>query len=68
MRKVVTDKKSPLFDLNDYIRSCASKRTYYNEWDAVETINFIKTSKPKLNLSYYKCPYCNNFHLTENYV
>lgn len=64
--KTVTDRNSPLFDEDDYIRSCYSKKKYTTPYHALFTIEELESRNPGLKLKYYKCPYCNNYHLTGN--
>lgn len=63
--KRITDKKSPLFDFDDYNRSCKSKKSYTTPYQAQYAIDMIESSNPRLKLTFYKCPYCHNYHLTD---
>ena len=63
MKNRVTDPSHLLFDHIEYDRMCKGKKKYSSPWDANYTISL---SKDKSKLSYYKCPYCNNYHLTSN--
>jgi len=63
-RTVETNTKSPLFDSDDYNRTCSSKNAYDNEWIASFTIDDMK-DKYGVNLDFYICPYCGKYHLTE---
>lgn len=64
-KQVVTDPNNVLFDDLHFKRSCQQKKKYTTEYQALFEIDLIKSRKPNLHLSYYKCPYCKNFHLTE---
>lgn len=61
---VVTDKSSPLFDELDYKSSCTDKKTYTTPYDAQYAVDIAQSCDYMLHLSYYKCPYCKNYHLT----
>jgi hypothetical protein len=63
-RKLVVNRNSPLFDNEDYHRTCASKNAYETEYQANFTITEMK-SRYGVNLGTYKCPYCGQYHLTE---
>lgn len=63
-RGVETDPKSPLFDQDDYARTCSSKTSYENEWRAKFAIDEMR-ERFGADLHSYKCPYCGRFHLTE---
>ena len=64
-RKVVTDPKSPLFDFDDFNKSCNSKTAYTTPYHAQYAIDMIESRNHNIRLTFYKCPYCNNYHLTE---
>jgi len=64
-RKTIVDKSSPLFDTDDFQRSCSSKKKYTTPYHAMFAIDECQSRQPSLKLSYYKCPYCGNYHLTE---
>lgn len=51
------------FDEADYARSCASKNSYESEWQAKFAAD-EQMKRCKISLSWYKCKYCGNWHLT----
>ena len=63
---IVTDTTSPLFDEDCFRRTCVSKKKYTTPNHAQYAIDECKSRDSSLNLSYYKCPYCKNYHLTSN--
>lgn len=63
-RKVETNRKSPLFDDANYVRTYSSKNAYENEWRAKFTVDEMK-SRYGVDLDVYLCPYCGKYHLTE---
>lgn len=64
-RKVVTDPKSPLFDFDDFNKSCNSKTAYTTPYQVQYAIDLIESCNHNLKMTFYKCPYCKNYHLTE---
>lgn len=63
--KIVTDPDSILFDEDMFAKTCSSKKKYTAPNHAQFDIDMIESRNPKIKLSYYKCPYCGNWHLTE---
>lgn len=61
----VVSTESPLFDNDDFSRSCSSKKKYTTPYHAQFAIDESQYRDSKLKLSYYKCPYCGNYHLIE---
>lgn len=61
----VVNGESPLFDNDDFSRSCSSKKKYTTPYHAQFAIDEIEYRNSKLKLFCYKCPYCGNYHLTE---
>jgi len=60
---LVTDKSSLLFDNLDYFMSCKSKNSYESEWQAKFAAD-EQYEYNKIELKWYRCPYCNKWHLT----
>ena len=65
-REVVIDATSPLFDSFDEYSTCKSKNAYDSEWQAQFVVDETEKKSGKI-LDFYQCPYCNKWHLTENY-
>lgn len=63
-KKIITDKASPLFDDAEYSMTCKGKKVYSTPYQAQYEIDIIKSRNSGVSLSYYKCPYCQNYHLT----
>ncbi len=62
--KRVIDPNNILFDDNDYNRCCKDKKKYTTPYHAQYAIDECHQRNLKVNLKYYKCPYCKNYHLT----
>jgi hypothetical protein len=67
MRHIVTDIQSPIFDNDMFQKTCGSKKKYTTPNHAQYDIDIIQSNEPSIKLSYYKCPYCKNWHLTEKF-
>lgn len=44
--------------------SCAKKRRYISEKDALEVAAYQMTLKPEVELGIYRCMHCGGWHLT----
>ena len=55
--------KTFFFDNADYERSCTSKNKYDSEWQAKFAAD-EQMKRCNVKLSWYKCKYCNGWHLT----
>lgn len=64
MKRRVVDKNSPLFNEAEFALMCRDKKVYTTPHHAQYEIDIIQSRDSKVKLSYYKCPYCGNFHLT----
>lgn len=64
---VVTDRSSPLFDLDHYAQTCDGKTGYDTAWQAKYDADAVYERRGVV-LSWYACPYCGKWHLTSRRV